>query len=765
MTACFLIFLYVRFELSYDSFHGKADRIYRVVCDVKTPTETVRANGPAWPVLPNMKPVFPEIESAVRVVTVSFLFRKGDIKYQEENSLLADPDFFKVFDFPLVKGDPKTALKEPFSVVFSATAAKKYFGNTDPVGQTILLAQKGWPVKVTGVMKDLRENSQVSGDVIVSMSTETRHLNDGLEDNWQWMAYHPIGYLLLKPNTNIRTLQAKFPAFIEKREDAAMRSQQMSSTLSLEPLKDVYLYSTRDGSKNGNNKNVYLFSVIAAIILLIACINFVNLTTARSAERAKEVGIRKVVGALQPQLAGQFAGESMMLCLIAFLLALLFAGLLLPEFNQLSGKTISTGIFEHPAYISLLFAASLVIGALAGIYPALVLSSFKPAIVLKGRFATGSRGNILRKGLVFVQFTLSIGFIIATIVVYNQLKYMREQDLGFNKQQLMVIDTEGDPHKEAFQQSLKGIPGVFSASLASNVPGTDAPIVNCQIENSKGDLQVANLDSYFVDWDYVGQYQLKMVAGRAFSKDFQTDTTQAMLINEAAAKMFGYHSPQQALGRRFSQFGREGRIIGVIKDFHFRSLQEEIKPLSMRIEPDACYLVSVKVSTDHLPATLSAIGNKWKSIVPYRPLLYYFLDEHFDKQYRSEERFGKLFLYFTVLAIFISCMGLFGLASYSIVLRTKEVAVRKVMGASIPGIVNLLSRDFLKLVVISFIVASPVTWWFMHRWLLDFAYRINISFWDFLAAGLLAVLITLLTIGFKAVNAAIANPVKSLRTE
>jgi putative ABC transport system permease protein len=765
MTACFLIFLYVRFEFSYDSFHSKAGRIYRLVCNVKTPTETIKANGPAWPVLPNMKPVFPEIESAVRVATVSFLFRKGDIKYQEENSLLADPDFFKVFDFPLLQGDPNTCLKEPFSAVFSATTAKKYFGNTDPIGQTILLAQKGWPVKVTGVMKDLPENSRVSGDVIVSMSTETLHLNQGLEDDWQWSDYHPICYLLLKPNTNIRTLEDKFPAFIENREGQAMRSQQMASTLSLEPLKAVYLYSTRDGSKNGNYKNVYLFSFVAAIILLIACINFVNLSTARSAERAKEVGIRKVIGALQAQLAGQFAGESIILCLIAACLSLLFAGLLIPEFNQLSGKTISHGVFEHPAYVVLLFAASLGIGLLAGIYPALVLSSFKPSIVLKGRFTTGSRGNVLRKGLVFVQFTLSIAFIIATIVVYNQLKYMRDQDLGFDKQQLMIINTEGDPHLKAFRQSLKEVPGVVSASLASDVPGTQTLILNCQIENYKGDLQVANMDSYFVDWDYIDQYKIKMVAGRAFSRDFQTDTTQAMVINEAAAKMFGYPTPQQAVGRRFSQVGRTGRIIGVMKDFHIRSLQEEIKPLSMRIEPDYCYLVSVKVSTDHLPATLSAIENKWKSIVPYRPLLYYFLDEHFDRQYRSEERFGKLFLYFTVLAIFISCMGLFGLASYSILQRTKEIAVRKVLGASMAGIVNLLSRDFLQLVVISFIVASPVTGWLMHRWLQDFAYRVTVRIWDFLAAGLLVLLITLLTISVKAINAAIANPIKSLRAE
>jgi putative ABC transport system permease protein len=765
MTACFLIFLYVRFEVSYDSFHPKAGRIYRVVCDVKTPTETIRANGPAWPVLPNMQPVFPEIEAAVRVATVSFLFRKDDIKCQEENSLLADPAFFEVFNFPLLQGDPKTALKDPFTAVFSATTAKKYFGNANPVGQTVLLTGKGWPVKITGVMKDLPENSQISGDLIVSMSTETLHLNQGLEENWQWMDYHPICFLLLKPNTDIRALQDKFPAFLEKREGEAMRSQHMSSTVSLEPLKDVYLYSTRDANKNGNSKNVYLFSFIAAIILLIACINFVNLSTARSAERAKEVGIRKVVGALQPQLAGQFAGESIVLCLIAFCLSLLFAALLLPEFNQLSGKTISTGIFDHLAYIFLLFVTSLGIGLLAGIYPALVLASFKPSIVLKGRFTTSSRGNMLRRGLVFVHFTLSIAFIIATIVVYNQLKYMRDQDLGFDKQQLMIINTEGDPHLVAFRQSLKEVPGVVSASLASDVPGTEALILNCQIENYKGDLQVANMNSYFVDWDYIDQYKIKMVAGRAFSRDFQTDTTQAMLINEAAAKMFGYPSPQQAVGRRFNQLGRQGRIVGVMKDFHFRSLQQKIEPLSMRIEPDNCYLVSVKVATDHLPATLSAIEKKWKNIVPYRPLLYYFLDEHFDKQYRSEQQFGNLFLYFTVLAIFISCMGLFGLASYSTLQRTKEIAVRKVMGASIPGIINLLSRDFLKLVIISFVVASPVTWWVMHRWLLDFAYRINISVWDFLLAGFLAVFVTLLTIGFKAVNAATANPVRSLRAD
>ena len=765
MTASFLIFLYVRFELSYDSFHSKADRIYRLVCDVKTPSETVHANGPAWPVAPALKREFPDVVAAVRTATVSFLFRKDDIKFQEENSLLADPDFFRVFDFPLLKGDPNTCLKEPFSVVFSETAARKYFGHTDPIGQVLHLAQKGWPVKVTGIMKDLPGNSAISGDVVVSMSTETMHLNQGLEDSWLWGDYHPVCYLLLKPHAEPRALQTAFAPFMAKMENEEMRKQQMASTLLLEPLTTIYLHSTRDGSKGGNARNVYLFSCVAAIILLIACINFVNLTTARSVERAREVGVRKVMGALQPQLALQFSGETVLLCLFAFALSLVAAALLLPPFNQLAGKPISQGIFEHPVDIGYLLAATLVIGLLAGFYPALVLSSFRPSVVLKGRFNPGGHGSLLRKGLVVLQFSLSIGFIIASIIVYRQLKYMREQDLGFNKEQMMIIDTEGDPHRMTFQNALKNVPGVLSTSLSSNVPGTDVPIVNCEIENYKGDMQVANLNSYFVDWDYIAQFRIRMVAGRSFSRGFQTDTTQAMLVNVAATRMFGYASPQQAVGKRFSQFGREGKIIGVMQDFHFRSLQEQIQPLTFRIEPDACYLVAVKVAAGGLPATMKAIEEKWKSVVPYRPLLYYFLDEYFDKQYRADERFGKLFLYFTVLAIFISCMGLLGLSAYSIVQRTKEVAVRKVLGASVSGIVELLSRDFLLLVVLAFLVASPLTWWLMHGWLTDFAYRIRIGWIDFLMAGLLAVVIALLTISLNAVRAARANPVDSLRAE
>ncbi|AXY74878.1 ABC transporter permease [Paraflavitalea soli] len=761
MTACFLIFLYVRFELTYDAFNTKADRIYRVVTDIKTPSEVLKASGPAWAVPPNMKDEFPEVEAFVRISNQDMLVRKGDIKFQEENAAFADSAFFQVFDIRLLQGDPKKVLNDQMSVVLSETAAKKYFGKNNPVGQTLLFTNDGIPATVKGVMEDMPENSQVRADILVSMSTLTGRFNPGLDG--QWGNYGSSAYILLKPHTNAKALEAKLPAFIKKRNGKEEQQSQMYATLLLEPLREVYLYSTRGGS--GNINNVYIFSIIAIFILLIACINFINLTTARSTERAKEVGIRKVAGAGKPQLIRQFIGESVIICLISFLLTLGLAALLLPLFNQLAGKQVSEGIFSNRQYIGLLFLAAVAIGLLAGIYPALVLSSFKPIIVLKGRFATGVRGLLLRKGLVVAQFSISIALIIGTIIVYRQMNFMRSRDLGFNKDQTVILSTDGDQGKDAFKEALKSIPSVKAVSLSSSAPGTGNPAAYSEIENKKGDLQVANLDLYFVDFDYIPLYNIKLAAGRAFSRDFLTDTTQAMIMNETAVKLFGYSSPEEAVGRRFKQWGREGKIIGVIKDFHFRSLQQDIKPLTMRIEPGGCNLASVKIAAGNVPATLAAIESKWKSTMPNRPYSYQFLDDLFDRQYRAEERFGKLFLNFAVLAIFISCLGLLGLAAYSTMQRTKEIGVRKVMGASVPSIVNLLSKEFLKLVVISFFIAAPAAWYFMTQWLHDFAYRTPITWWIFAVAGIAALVIALTTISFQAIKAALTNPVKSLRSE
>jgi putative ABC transport system permease protein len=762
MTACFLIFLYVRFELTYDAFNSKADRIYRVVTDLKTPSETIKTSGPSWAVPPNIKDAFPEVEAFVRLTNADMLVRKGDMKFQEDEALFADSAFFQVFDFKLLKGNPKTALSEIMTVVLSQTAARKYFGDEDPMGKTLLFTAKGEPATVTGLMKDMPQNAQFRTDMLISMSTLTKKFNNQLDE--QWTNYGSSAYLLLKPGTQAKALQAKFPDFLEKRNGSEMKQAQMFPTLILEPLKEVYLYSTRGGS-TGNINNVYIFSIIAIFILLIACINFINLTTARSTERAKEVGIRKMAGAGKPQLIRQFIGESVIICGIALLLTLGLAALLLPLFNQLAGKQVSEGIFSNWQYIGLLALAAIAIGLLAGSYPALVLSSFRPVVVLKGRFATGVKGILLRKGLVVAQFSISIALIIGTIIVYRQMNYMRSRDLGFNKDQTLVIDTGNDPAKEAFKQALTTIPAVKSVSLSSSVPGSGNNGAYSEIENSKGDLQIANLDLYFVDFDYIKQYEMKIVAGRAFAREFMTDTTQAMILNETAVRLFGYSSPQQAIGRRFKQWGREGNIIGVVKDFHFRSLQQDIKPLTMRIEPGGSQLVSIKMGMTNVPATLATIETKWKALVPNRPFSYQFLDELFDKQYRAEERFGKLFFNFAVLAIFISCLGLLGLAAYSTMQRTKEIGVRKVMGASVTSIVNLLSKDFLKLVIISFFIAAPAAWYFMHKWLEGFAYNTPIAWWIFALAGIMALVIALFTISFQAIRAALVNPVKSLKSE
>ena len=762
MTACYLIFLYVNFELSYDNFHTKKDRIYRVVSDIKTPSETINGHGPSWAVPPHLGD-FPEVEFAVRVLDDIMLFRKDDIKINETEALWADADFFSVFDYKLLKGNPLTVLKDPFSIVLSESSAKKYFGDKDPMGQTILLLDDAYPSTVTGIMEDIPENSQIQGDVIVSMTTITKQFAEGVDD--QWGNYGPYAYILLKPDTDAENLESKFPAFLEKWNGKGMSKSQMYPTLLLEPLKDVYLKSNRGGFVTGNINNVYTFSIIAFLILLIACINFINLTTARSSERAKEVGIRKVVGAAKFQLARQFIGESILISLISFLLTLIVSSLLLPSFNLLSGKIISQGIFENINYLFLLFLASIGIGFVAGIYPALVLSSFKPTTVLTGRFATGTKGNFLRKGLVISQFSISIALIIGTIVVYSQMNYMSNLNLGFKKDQILVLDTNSDKNRDALKLAISNLPNIKDVSLSSSVPGGGNPAAYSEIENVKGDLQIANLDLYFVDFDYISLFNIQVIAGRPFSREFKTDTTQAMVLNEAAVKMFGYSSPEQAIGKRFKQWGREGKIIGVIKDFHFQSLKNPIKPLTMRIDPDRGDYLSISVTASNITTTMAAVEKEWKKIIPNKPLSYYFLDEFFNRQYKGEEQFGKLFFNFALLAIFLSCLGLLGLTSYTTMQRTKEIGIRKVMGASVTNILNLLSRDFLKLVVISFFIAAPVSWYFMQKWLIDFAYRTTISWWVFIAAGVIALLIAIITISYQALKAAISNPVNSLRTE
>ena len=761
MSAAFLIYQYVLFESSYDKFNTKSDHIYRLVADLESTAATLHWSSTSMPMALNLKADYPEVANYVRLSPNNMLIRRGDVKFQEEGTVFADSSLFSIFDFPLLQGDPNNALKTPFSVVLSEKTAKKYFGDANPIGQTLLFTDSGFHATVTGIMKDLPENSSIKADLFVSMSTRKR-FRDSLD--YRWGNFSINSYLLLKPGVDPAGLQAKLRPFMERHYGAKLKEQKQNYVLFLERLKDVY-WSTRGGFISGSRSNVYIFSVVGLFLLLIACINFVNLTTARAAERAKEVGIRKVVGALKFQLTAQFLGESMILCFIAFIISLGLCALALPLFNQLAGKTISTGVFSQPAYIGTLLLTAGIIGLLAGLYPALVLSSFKPIASLKGNFSTSKRGLILRKSLVIAQFTISISMIIGTVVVYTELNYMRSRDLGFNKDQTLILDTHNDGHKVAFRQEISNLPNVQSAAFSGSIPGAGTYSAYSKVENSRGEMQVADLDLTYVDFGYMEQYQMKLVAGRGFRKDIATDTMQAMILNEKAVKLFGYPTAQAAIGRRFDQWGKKGMIIGVIKDYNFDGLQHEIRPLSICLDFNDCNYLSVKVGNNNLPATIAAIKKKWDQLGAVRPLDYFFLDESFDRQYRSEERFGRLFINFAILTIFISCLGLLGLSSYSTLQRTKEVGVRRVMGASVTGIVRLLSVDFLKLVLIAFLIATPVAWFVMGKWLQDFAYRITISWWVFLASGLAAMGIAFATISYQAIRAALSSPVKSLRSE
>ncbi|QEC54247.1 FtsX-like permease family protein [Anseongella ginsenosidimutans] len=768
MTACFLIFLYVSFESSYDSFHQKGDRIYRLVSDLKIPTGRNSFGTVPWPVGPAIKNDFPEVESFVRMLSEDLVLTKGNVKFEEANVLYADSAFFQVFDFKLLNGNFRTALKDPFSIVLSRRAAKKYFGNEDPLGQTLTLPRNDTVLtaSVTGIMENMPENSQIQADILVSASTLTQFLFPWLDEQWGGIGCST--YLLLKPGANAGALKAKFPAFLDRKAGEQAEARQSERSLQLEPLKEVYLHSryAGPGMEMGNIQNIRIFSLVAVLIMLIACFNFINLTTARAAERAREVGVRKAVGAVKKHLVLQFIVESVLLCLMAFVLTLILSMLLIPAFNHLAGKTITPGLFASGGVILIVFLAAIGVGLLAGLYPALVLSSFRPVGVLKGRFVANTKGILFRKGMVVAQFTISLMLIIATIVVYRQLHYMRSQDLGFRKDQMMVIKTYSNPAIEAFNQSIERLSGVNSTTFSSSAPGDRNPRANSEIENTQGDLQPLDLDAYFVDFDYMHQYEMEMAAGRPFSRNFGTDSAQALILNEAAVRLLGYTSPEQIIGKRFRQWDKNGKVIGVVKDFHVRSLQDKITPLSIGIDPTLNrFLLSVDVRGANLSATITAIEKEWQKFIPDYPFSYEFLDAAFDQQYRSEERFGNIFSYFTMLAIFISCLGLLGLASYTALQRTKEIGIRKVMGASVASILALLSRDFVKLIAISILIAVPVAWYAMSNWLEGFAYRVNVEWWVLSLASLLLILIALLTISFQSVKAALMNPLKSLKSE
>ncbi len=769
--ACFLLIaVFISDELSFDSYHKKKDNIYRLVHhrSEQDPTETwIWGNAPVGPAL---KSDFPEIVEKVQFSGISdILLEYNNRSFQESECFYVDASVFNVFSWPLVSGNPQTALEAPYSIVLTETTAKKYFGNENPIGKTLNgiggRAADG-EYTVTGVIKDIPQNSHFTFDVLMSMSSfyQTR---PEIFDWWGYVDFYT--YIVVADNFDQKAFETKIPGFLDKHIDPEERKEYYYN-FSLESLNDIYLHSTSDRQpgETGSLSNIYIFSIIGLFILVIASINFMNLATARSMERAKEVGVRKVIGAERRGLIHQFLGESLILVLVASILGLLLAFISLPWLGNLTNRTFEFGsIFTLPVLL-LYFGITFLTGLFSGSYPAFILSGFKPVSVLKGAFRTSAQGTNLRKGLVVFQFSLSIAMIASTVVVYHQLGFMLNKDTGFDKEQQLILDFNWDgtvlSNAEAFKSELLSLADVRSVSLSRTVPSSHFPAAGTDIETPKGNMENFSPYIYEVDNNFIQHYKIEVVAGRAFSPDFPADSTSSLVVNEAAAKSFGYSNPQEILGKKFQQWGREGTIIGVVKDFNYMSLHQKVAPLTLRQVPYGRYF-SLRMQSNNYQEALASVEKKWSELAPHRPFLYSFLDESFNEQYLADVRFRRLFTLFSCLAIFIACLGLFGLATYSAMLRTKEIGIRKVLGADLATIVTLLSKDFIKLVGIAILIAIPFSWYVMEQWLDKYAYKIDVEWWVFALSGVLALAIAFFTVSFQSIKSATADPVKSLRTE
>lgn len=783
LACCMLIMLYVLDELSYDRYNAKANRIYRIQSDIRFGSNDLHFAVSPDPIGPTLKKDYPQVEQFVRLHQRGtwLVKRVGEpTNLREDNITFADSTLFEVFTLPFIAGDPKRALAEPNTVVISESAAKRHFGTQNPLGQTLLFDNKQ-TFKVSGVMRDMPTNSHFRSDFFVSM----------LSDNYpwgQWLSNNHHTYILLKPGTDPAAFTKNFETIVDKYV-GPQALQMIGSTIDefrkagnrigywLMPLTDIHLHSRQqvELAPNGDIQYVYIFSAVALFVLIIACINFMNLATAHSANRAKEVGVRKVMGSERNQLIGQFMMESVLTTALAMLLALGLVAVALPSFSAIAAKTLNVRQLVPSYYLPLFIALPIIVGVLAGSYPALFLSSFQPITVLKGgtvsrRINVNFRSVGLRSGLVVFQFMMSMVLIVGTLVIYRQITFIQTKNVGFNRDQLLMVNDVDAIGKQAetFRQEVVGLPGVVSGSVSGYLPipsnrSDNAFFPAGQLDLTKG----INMQQWGVDYDYLKTLNMQLVQGRDFSKRFGADST-GIILNEAAARVFGFKNP---IGQHIWRYDdpqlkvrKTYTIIGVVKNFHFESLRQNISALSLVLEPNSGS-ASFRVATTDLTALMKQIKAKWHQFAPGQPFSYQFMNESFDNMYRAEQRVGTIALIFAVLAVLIACLGLFGLTAFMAEQRTKEIGIRKVLGASIPSLIRLLSKDFLKLVIVAILIASPIAWYAMTQWLRDFAYRIDIEWWVFALAGGLAIAIALLTVSFQSVKAALMNPVKSLRSE
>ena len=783
ITCCLLIFQYVSRERSFDAFQKSASQIVRIRLDQYKQGKLMWQSATSYPAIaPTLKKDFPEVENTCRIIDDNLLLSNAgrNIKFTETKGYYADPSSIDMLGVDMLRGNNKDALTGPYKMIVSQSMAKKYFGTDDVVGKT-LVSRDDSGVKnfqVTGVFKDYPANSHLIISYLVSYSTLVQILQvGGDKDNsantaWGWYDFYT--YIQLKPGTNLQAFQAKLPAFADTYINSrkGLIKNNVKNQLYIIPLGDIHLYSNynQEAEVNGNGSAVNFMFLIALIILGIAWINYINLSTARSVERAKEVGVRKVLGAAKFHLIRQFMLENILLNITAIIIASITVCALTRPFNHLMGSD-DIAKFSMTVKYWMIFSGIFIGGTLlSGLYPAFVLSGYQPVAVLKGAFKNTSGGLILRKGLIILQFSISVILIAGTIIVYQQVNYMRNQKLGANINQTLVLDGAQSIKDSLYQNTfqpfkteLLKVPGVKGMAASTDVMGREIYWTNSYKSLDHQELGAMTMYRLGVDYDFIPQFELKMISGRNFSTGFTTDKN-AAILNEKAVELLGFKSPADAIGKKIS--ARDTlTVIGVVQSFHQLGLQKPIDPQLITLTPGTRNAYSIKLQTADLQGSITAVKRAWDRYFPNDPFNYSFLDDQFNAQYHSDQQFGQMFTLFSFLAILIACFGLIGLSAYNILQRTKEVGIRKVLGASVQHVVFILSKDFLILVVASFVIASPIAWMIMHSWLQAFAYRINISWWIFGIAGAMAFVIALSTLSFQAIKAAMANPVKSLKTE
>jgi len=792
LGVCLLIVLYVTDELSYDRYNVNADRIYRVDEDNYINNTRFVAATTSKFFGPALVATYPKIQQMVRFRnTGDLLVRKGNDHILDHHFTFADSTIFKVFTLPMIAGDPNTALNNPHSIVIDESAARRYFNSTDVIGRTLEVGSDNTLLKITGVIRDMPEQSQFHFSFIRPIRESWTFDTPGDND---WLSSNYYTYILVQPGTTRAEVQKDVDAVVNFHISRALKEMFRVSVADLGkagnhfrypiiPLTDVHLHSNKsyELEANGNIQFVYIFSIIAVLILLIACVNFMNLSTARSANRAREVGIRKVSGSTKGHLIIQFLTESILLSLFSLILALGIAVLLLPVFNQLAGKSLHPDMLFSDRFLPILIGLVVLVGCLAGSYPAFYLSSFQPIHVLKGKMAAGFRSSWLRSSLVVFQFFISIGLIVSTLVIYRQLHYIRNKEVGFNREQVLVIHgtwSLGRDGMTNLRNNLLTLAGVTDATVTDDVPtaGTGQYRQPGWFRDASLDARKATfMTTLRVDDHYIPTLGMQIVKGRNFDlSQFPTDST-AVVLNEAAVAMLGVKEPLNLIIYNRADEVKPNvtdhfkplafHVVGVVKDFNYNSMHDKIQPLIMVVNTFNWGSMAVRFHTSDVFSLVRQVESKFHAAKQGLPFNYTFMDNDFDKLYHAEQQTGQVFISFAVFAILIACLGLFGLVTYAAEQRTKEIGIRKVFGASVSGIVGLLSRDFTMLVGIAALIAFPVAWWAMYKWLDTFAYRTEISWWIFLVAGAVALAIALLTVSIQTIRAALANPIKSLRSE